>query len=160
MKRDRVLAAPHKRGFMVVLVSVSWNGKRSLKSRGVFESRPDAEREKARLLDLCGDGGADYRVCGPRQIAALFREIEAERSARRAKGALRGAKTRAKNGAAAFVRCPQCKAKSKKLRSEMGGLQTRRCQNGHVFEWDKWIADRIFYGGVGAANSDARMVRP
>src|SRR5690606_27819668 len=42
-----------------------------------------------------------------------------------------------------FILCPTCQTKSKKLRSEMGGLQTRRCQNGHYFEADTW-------GGFGA----------
>ena len=42
-----------------------------------------------------------------------------------------------------FILCPTCKAKSKVLRSEFGGLQTRKCKNGHTFEHDKWMADRI-----------------
>lgn len=37
-----------------------------------------------------------------------------------------------------FILCPTCQAKSKKLFSEMGGLQTRRCRNGHHFEVDTW----------------------
>lgn len=35
-----------------------------------------------------------------------------------------------------FILCPTCQAKSKRLRSEMGGLQTRQCKNGHYFEVD------------------------
>jgi hypothetical protein len=42
-----------------------------------------------------------------------------------------------------FILCPRCKATSKLLYSEFGGLQTRRCKNGHTFEYDKWIGDRI-----------------
>lgn len=38
-----------------------------------------------------------------------------------------------------FILCPTCQAKSKKLRSEMGGLQTRRCRNGHLFEVDTFF---------------------
>lgn len=45
-----------------------------------------------------------------------------------------------------FVLCPCCKAKSKKLYSEFGGLQTRVCTNGHTFEHDKWLADRPLLG--------------
>jgi hypothetical protein len=50
-----------------------------------------------------------------------------------------------------FVLCPVCGAKSRKLWSEMGGLQTRECQSGHRFEYDKWMADRIFWnpGAIG-----------
>lgn len=44
-----------------------------------------------------------------------------------------------------YVRCPVCDATSMKLYSEMGGLQTRQCRNGHVFEYDKWMADRIMW---------------
>ena len=38
-----------------------------------------------------------------------------------------------------FILCPTCDSKSKKLRSEMGGLQTRRCQRGHLFEVDTFF---------------------
>ena len=38
-----------------------------------------------------------------------------------------------------FILCPTCQSKSKKLRSEMGGLQTRRCQKGHHFEVDTFF---------------------
>jgi hypothetical protein len=42
-----------------------------------------------------------------------------------------------------FILCPQCNTTSKLLYSEMGGLQTRRCKNGHQFKYDKWIGDRL-----------------
>jgi hypothetical protein len=42
-----------------------------------------------------------------------------------------------------FILCPHCRATSKLLYSEMGGLQTRVCKNGHRFEYDKWIGDRL-----------------
>jgi hypothetical protein len=38
-----------------------------------------------------------------------------------------------------FILCPHCQAKSKKLCSEFGGLQTRQCQKGHVFEVDTFM---------------------
>ena len=44
-----------------------------------------------------------------------------------------------------FILCPICSAKSKKLYSEFGGLQTRVCRNGHRFEYDKWMADRAIW---------------
>lgn len=47
-----------------------------------------------------------------------------------------------------FVLCPQCNSKSKVLRSEFGGFQTRKCQSGHYFEWDKWIADRMVWVAI------------
>jgi hypothetical protein len=42
-----------------------------------------------------------------------------------------------------YILCPRCRAHSKMLYSEMGGLQTRVCKNGHSFEYDKWIGDRV-----------------
>jgi hypothetical protein len=42
-----------------------------------------------------------------------------------------------------FVLCPTCQSKSKKLSSEMGGLQTRRCQRGHLFEVDMFFGIEI-----------------
>jgi len=42
-----------------------------------------------------------------------------------------------------YILCPHCHAHSKLLFSEMGGLQTRKCKNGHQFEYDKWIGDRL-----------------
>ena len=47
-----------------------------------------------------------------------------------------------------FITCPRCQAKSKVLRTEFGGLQTRECKNGHIFEWDKWMADRRVWVGI------------
>ena len=42
-----------------------------------------------------------------------------------------------------YILCPHCHAHSKLLYSAMGGLQTRKCKNGHEFEHDKWIGDRL-----------------
>lgn len=47
-----------------------------------------------------------------------------------------------------FILCPTCDSKSRQLSSEMGGYQTRRCTRGHVFNYDKWIGDRAFWGVV------------
>ena len=42
--------------------------------------------------------------------------------------------------------------------SEFGGLQTRRCQRGHTFEYDKWIADRAFWNPAGAVGNIYRKL--
>ena len=47
-----------------------------------------------------------------------------------------------------FICCPSCGAKSKVLRTEFGGYQTRQCRSGHTFGYDKWIADRAFWGAT------------
>jgi hypothetical protein len=82
----------------LILVSKSWNGKRTLKSRGVFETREVAQAEKTRLIEASSKMGnyPDYRVLGPVQIKALQEEIKGEQDARRAKGRAKAALTRAK----------------------------------------------------------------
>lgn len=138
--------------FTLVLVSRTWNGKRSLKTKGRFARREEAEREMVRLYDVAERTGSnpDYRVFGDNSkvLAALKATIKNEQADRRAAGAKKAAATRAKRGAAAYVLCPTCGAKSKKLRSEFGGLETRRCQHGHTFEYDRWLKDRAFWAFV------------
>ncbi len=132
----------------ISLVLVSYNRfKRTLKPRGTFETREAAEVERARLESFPGNSG-EYRVLGPRQLKSLQAVIKGEQAARRAKGAVKAAATRKKNGKHAFVCCPTCGAKSRKLCSEFGGLQTRKCQRGHTFEHDKWLSDRAFWAPV------------
>ena len=64
-----------------------------------------------------------------------------------------------------FILCPTCEAKSKKLSTEMGGLQTRKCKNGHLFEVDMFFgfetnkrrvatADRPFFSPNGEDYND------
>lgn len=146
---DIITKAP-KSGYTLVLVSCSWKGKRTLRHRGWAPTREGAERiieeKRSKLFGEARELG--WRIMGPRQLAKLIKEIAGERAVRRKKGATKAAATRKKRGAACFVLCPTCQAKSKKLFSEMGGLQTRKCKNGHVFEYDKWIADRAFWGPI------------
>jgi hypothetical protein len=139
---------------VLVLISCDWRGRRTLKSKGGFPSRELAELEKTRLMSY----GAQfmncppkYRVCGPVQLKKLVAEVEAEQAERRKAGAKKAASKPKK-----FILCPTCGCKSKKLYSEMGGLETRECKNGHLFESDhKWNiparrienADRGFFVG-------------
>ena len=137
--------------YTLVLVSKSWNGKRTLKTKETHENKDVLVAERTRLREVADKLGhcPDYRVLGPKQLKALQAEIKGEQDARRAKGAKKAAETRAKTPKEArFVCCPTCGAKSKKLFSEFGGLQTRRCQNGHTFEHDKWLSDRAFWAPV------------
>lgn len=127
---------PGTQSIFLVLVSRTWNGKRSLKNRGYFFTKADA---KVRLSELRDLSDADYRICNRKELTLLKTEIKSEQDIRRKKGAVKAAATRKKRGPNNFVRCPTCNAKSKKLFSEMGGLQTRRCQNGHNFEKDMYM---------------------
>lgn len=137
----------------LVLVSTNWKARRKIVLRGVFPAgkagRAEADAERARLGAL---SDAEYRVLGPREFAKLEAEIEAAAAARRKAGAAKAAATRAKRGPN-FILCNRCGAKSKKLFSEMGGLETRRCQAGHEFTYDRWIADRAFWNPIGAARA-------
>jgi hypothetical protein len=150
MRTNDIITKAHKIGFMVVLVSETWNGKRTLKFKGYDVTREGAEHLRELLWKKITNGdGANYRVLGPRQLKVLLSEVQGEQAARRAKGAVKAAKTRAKTPKEArFVCCPTCGAKSKKLFSEFGGLQTRKCQRGHTFEFDKWLNDRAFWGPI------------
>lgn len=128
-----------KKAIRLVLVSTSWDGKRRLVTKGVFADRAQAKAEERRLESFVGPRAraeGDYRVCGVVQYAKLEMEIKAEQASRRKKGAEQAKRTIAKQGGRRFITCPTCDAKSKKLFSEMGGLQTRRCRNGHDFEVD------------------------
>jgi hypothetical protein len=151
MRTNDVVTKAHKIGFMIVLVSHSFNGRDTVRFKGYDLTQEGAEHFRELLFSKLPSGGegADYRVLGPRQLASLLKTIQGQQAARRAKGAKKAAATRAKTPKdQRFVCCPTCGAKSKKLYSEMGGLQTRKCQRGHTFEYDKWIADRAFWGPI------------
>jgi hypothetical protein len=123
--------------FTIVLVSTTWKGKRTLKTRGTATTRKAAEQIQRQLSEK---SDALYKVLGPVQLRKLQAEIAAETAARRKAGARKAAAKRAASGTN-FILCPNCKAKSKRLYSEMGGLQTRRCQNGHIFTFDSMVAN-------------------
>jgi hypothetical protein len=160
MQTNQVITQAPKVGFTVVLVSSCFNGKRTPRFKGFSMTREGAEAIRDGLLSkLFGEArNVSYKVLGPRQLSALLKDTEGQRKARRAKGAAKAAKTRASRGPNNFICCPVCQAKSKKLFSEMGGLQTRKCQNGHTFEYDKWIADRAFWAPATAAGAISRPV--
>jgi hypothetical protein len=157
MAKREIKVVPVKSGFTVVLYSKSWNGKVKLKHRGFSETKEGALKIRSDIWDRgFGGHGGDYRVCGPVQLKKLIAEVKGMQDARRKKGAVKAAKTRKARGPGNFILCPSCKTKSKKLFSEFGGLQTRKCQNGHTFEYDKWIADRMW--GVAIMNPGALPV--
>jgi hypothetical protein len=68
---------------------------------------------------------------------------EQARAKRVKAGQAKAAATRAKNKKSGrkpnFILCPTCDGKSKLLRTEMGGLQTRQCKLGHLFEVDMFF---------------------
>lgn len=135
---DIIKEAP-KAGYTVALVSRSWNGKRTLKRRGFSLSREEANQ-------ICAQWKKDhdgwYKVFGPRQLAD---ELKRMKASSKQKAAATRAKNKREGAKPVFIHCPSCGARSKKLRSEFGGLQTRVCVYGHYFEYDKWIADRAFW---------------
>lgn len=132
----------------LVLVSHAWNGKNSLKIKGLFPNKPAAQKELRRLQEHADKIGymPDYRLLSQPELDKLKAKIVSEGRARQWAGAKKAAETRKKEGVKPhFVLCPTCKSKSKMLYSEMGGLQTRVCKRGHRFTYDKWIADRAFW---------------
>jgi hypothetical protein len=130
----------------LVLVTHSWNGKTTLKIKGRYTSKVAAKKAEKKLLSSCfnhryyGLAKPDYRILDPKQLAALVAELDQEKSKRRKAAIAKAAKTRKENGTKPhFILCPTCNAKSKKLFSEMGGVQTRHCKNGHDFEVDTFF---------------------
>lgn len=139
------------KGYSVVLVSVRWGKGRKIVHRGWAATRPAAEQIRKQWQEK---SDADYRVLGPKQLKVLEEEIAKEQAARKQASRAKAAAKRQANKDAGrlphFILCPTCRVRTKLLYSEMGGLQTRRCQRGHIFTYDKWIADRAFWNPVAA----------
>lgn len=97
----------------------------------------DAAQEAIEAIRRRSPGGelqAYYEILTTDEVKA--RNEDAKRAS-----ALARAGTAAKNAAAGKAKkpstpCPVCQATSRKLFSEMGGLQTRKCRNGHTFAYD------------------------
>lgn len=123
------------------------DGKRSIKVKACSDNEVYLKEERSRLREIASKLGTnpDYQILGDRKLKALEEEIKGEQSARRKAGAQKAKETIAKHGKK-FVLCPSCQSKSKKLFSEMGGLETRQCTHGHRFEYDRWIDDRAWAG--------------
>lgn len=141
----------------LVLVTHHDNGKLSLKHKRQGVTSEVAQAEKKRLeahAKACHLDKPDYRILDQKGMGRLYREIDANVEKRVAAGRVRAKAQREKNKMAGkkpqapkHVPCPRCSSKtSKVLHSEFGGLQTRKCKNGHQFSYDKWIADRPLLG--------------
>ena len=129
---------------MYYIVTIStWTKKVNIKSR--HETREEAEEARKAREKKCFGMAADtiYEILGPEQMVKVMEDEKAASDARRKLGAKRAAEKRAKNKEKGkkpnFILCPTCGAKSKKLYSEMGGMQTRKCRNGHLFEVDTFF---------------------
>jgi len=100
----------------------------------------------------------NYQIVDEHQLSKIKQKYAERATANRRKGAER-AKMKAAGRVAKglppkkFITCPTCDAKSKLLFSEMGGVQTRTCQNGHHFEIDTW-------GGMNDKRRVERTDRP
>lgn len=88
-----------------------------------------------------------FYIVGEDEYTKLLAEDNKRRQARKDANQKRGAEKRAKRVAERktrgtqphFILCPTCNGKSRKIRSEMGGLQTRVCKKGHYFEVDTFF---------------------
>lgn len=155
--------------YNLVLVTHHSNGKLSAKTKLRDATLEEATARRTSLINraaVSGLGKPDYRIVDRAGLQEIYEEIDKNAAKRVKAGQQRAAATRArrvekgeKPKAPTFVLCPTCNARSKKLFSEFGGLQTRKCQNGHRFTHDKWIADRPF-AAIGAALSGTPISRP
>ena len=118
--------------FVLALMSYS-RGKAHLKLKGQFNTVKAAEAEEKRLTEFFESHNLNvpyYRVMGKGE----FDDAKAA-ELKKCKPLVRKKSTGPKN----YILCPVCNAKSKKLYSEMGGLQTRKCKSGHYFEVDMFF---------------------
>lgn len=135
--------------------------KKSSKSRAVVV---DAKLRAEAKLPVCA--AADYQILNDKQLEDLHTRLREAKAARKKKGQAKAAETRKKNGTKPhFILCPTCDGKSKLLRTEMGGLQTRECKKGHLFEVDMYFGfesgkrrieqfDRPFFSPTGGNYND------
>lgn len=151
------------KGFSVVLVRHLQQhrngGYHKAECRFWSDDREEARRHWERLTSpqhnpLSCD--SDYRLLDGPGCIRLQKEIAEERSARRSRGQAKAKATQTKNRARgdrpSIILCPTCGFRTRKLFSEMGGLQTRQCGQGHRFKYDKWIADRAWANPAAMAN--------
>jgi len=128
---------------MYVVASINYKKKVTIKSR--HETREEAEKARDKRMSKLFGAAAEtyYHILGPRQLKKALEAFKERTADRRKAGQQKAAEKRAKNKAKGkkphFILCPTCGAKSKKLYSEMGGLQTRKCKNGHLFEVDTFF---------------------
>ncbi len=125
--------------------------KLTVKARAETIAEGEAIRTKL-LSHIYTHEKPDYRVVDADGYAKLLKLLAKDGKRRKEEGVKKAQATREKNIAkgvkrkpAVKVVCPKCRASSKKLFSEMGGLQTRQCKMGHRFTFDKWIMDRAFW---------------
>jgi len=109
------------------------------KIKASFKTKAEAQVGRKELIEKAAKYGFDvyYDILSDVQVREQWAEQAAKSKELAAK---KRAKTLSKRTPEekkqVFVLCPRCKAKSKKLCSEMGGLQTRVCRNGHEFAYD------------------------
>lgn len=143
--------------YYLVLVQRRYDGKmKGLRVKKQTKSKRACEHERDRLEKTIGGMSADYRVLDEAGYKKLHAEMERVFAENRKAGAARRSRAAAERRAAGhkphFILCPTCGCKSRKLFSEMGGLQTRRCQRGHHFEVD------TFFKGMGWVETNKRRV--
>ena len=130
--------------YYLITLPSDWRGRQKQpKIVGRFNKKENADKARQDRLDRtpehvrCENAVAVVSLTEYQQI---LQQIKGQQAKRRTEGAKKAAAERKKNGTKPkFILCPTCNAKSKKLFSEMGGLQTRRCQNGHSFEVDTYF---------------------
>lgn len=122
----------------------SWRkSAKKFKIKASFSTLSEAEAAKRAAYDKFPAHLGDpprYLVLNTDEVIASNQVMKANATENRKKTVAKRKAAREKAGLPpkkpTFILCPRCEAKSKKLFSEMGGLQTRVCQNGHKFAVD------------------------
>ena len=116
----------------------TYKGNDKFKIKSIHASKADANKAlnelKAKVAKF--GVGADYVIWTEDDVKKQWNDCKVVTKQKRVKAI---EKRKESGKLPVFVLCPRCEAKSRKLYSEMGGLQTRVCRNGHRFAYDTFV---------------------
>jgi len=114
-------------------------GGAKFKIKATFSTKEAAKTGRTQLIAKAAKYNIEvwYDILSNKEVNAQWDSCKIKAKEERIKSLKKTNEKRITNGIPkSFILCPRCDAKSKKLYSEMGGLQTRRCKNGHTFGYD------------------------
>jgi hypothetical protein len=114
-------------------------GGAKFKIKASFPTKKAAEEGRTQLIAKATKYGIDvgYDILTTTEVQTQWDSCKNKAKEQRIASLKKTNETRKAHGIPkSFILCPRCNAKSKKLYSEMGGLQTRKCANGHMFAYD------------------------
>jgi len=126
--------------YIIGYVPNTYKGNDKFKIKASFDTKEEAVKERKVLEEKGKAFNVCYSIWTAKQVQEQWDACTQKSKEKRKKTIASKTPEQKKKK---FILCPRCGSTSKLLYSEFGGLQTRRCKNGHSFEYDKWIGDRI-----------------